>query len=184
MASLASPPAPDVEVLTVPHLRDYAPDQDARVPNDQRAGGSHMRYRNHMDDSDLVLAKVVQKAPCALSGNAYLRAGTRSHLYFEPSQVKAAIVTCGGLCPGLNNVIRELVLSLHTLYGVAEVHGVLYVFNHILGRVVSWRGGGGGRTLSGGWPLTSVAVTVTVAVVCGLWDDMVCVWWYGLGTAM
>jgi 6-phosphofructokinase 1 len=49
--------------------------------------------------------------------------GPREYLYFEPSLVRAAIVTCGGLCPGLNNVIRGLVLELADNYGVHEVLG-------------------------------------------------------------
>lgn len=38
-----------------------------------------------------------------------------------------AIVTCGGLCPGLNNVIRELVHCLHYQYGANNVWGIRYV---------------------------------------------------------
>jgi 6-phosphofructokinase 1 len=52
------------------------------------------------------------------------RAGPRSHLYFQPSQVRAAIVTCGGLCPGLNNVIRSVTRELRRGYGVTTVLGV------------------------------------------------------------
>src|SRR4051812_32046350 len=50
-------------------------------------------------------------------------AGPRSRLYFDPSRTKAGIVTCGGLCPGLNNVIRSLFLELYHTYGVKEVLG-------------------------------------------------------------
>jgi len=50
-------------------------------------------------------------------------AGPRSRLYFDPRQVRAGIVTCGGLCPGLNNVIRSLFFGLHYTYGVPEVWG-------------------------------------------------------------
>lgn len=39
-----------------------------------------------------------------------MRAGPRYNIYFEPSEVRALIVTCGGLCPGINVVIRELVM--------------------------------------------------------------------------
>src|SRR6201986_3766096 len=49
--------------------------------------------------------------------------GPRQHLYFDPVQTRAAIVTCGGLCPGLNNVIRGLVLELADSYGITEVLG-------------------------------------------------------------
>jgi 6-phosphofructokinase 1 len=49
--------------------------------------------------------------------------GPREYLYFDPSRTRAAIVTCGGLCPGLNNVIRGLVLELADNYGITEVLG-------------------------------------------------------------
>lgn len=55
---------------------------------------------------------------------AYHRAGPRKLIYFGPSHVRAAIVTCGGLCPGMNTVIRELVVGLWELYGVREIFGV------------------------------------------------------------
>src|SRR6516225_321408 len=50
-------------------------------------------------------------------------AGPRLKLFFDPKQTRAAIVTCGGLCPGLNNVIRGLVLELADNYGITEVLG-------------------------------------------------------------
>lgn len=50
-------------------------------------------------------------------------AGPRAKLFFDPPQTRAGIVTCGGLCPGLNNVIRSLFLELYHGYGVADVVG-------------------------------------------------------------
>jgi 6-phosphofructokinase 1 len=50
-------------------------------------------------------------------------AGARSRIFFDSNQTRAGIVTCGGLCPGLNNVIRSLFLELHFGYGVREVLG-------------------------------------------------------------
>jgi 6-phosphofructokinase 1 len=50
-------------------------------------------------------------------------AGPRVKLFFDPKKTRAAIVTCGGLCPGLNNVIRSLFLELYYGYGVGEVLG-------------------------------------------------------------
>ena len=50
-------------------------------------------------------------------------AGPRSKIFFNPKETRAGIVTCGGLCPGLNNVIRSLFLELHYGYGVSEVIG-------------------------------------------------------------
>jgi 6-phosphofructokinase 1 len=56
------------------------------------------------------------------------KAGPRELLYFEPTKVTAAIVTCGGLCPGINNVLRSMVLELHHKYRVARVLGYRYGF--------------------------------------------------------
>jgi 6-phosphofructokinase 1 len=53
-------------------------------------------------------------------------AGPRERIFFDPQQCKAAIVTCGGLCPGLNNVIRSAFLQLHHRYGVPTVLGIRY----------------------------------------------------------
>ncbi len=50
-------------------------------------------------------------------------AGPRAKLFFDPARARAGIVTCGGLCPGLNNVIRSLFNELHHAYGVQEVLG-------------------------------------------------------------
>ena len=52
------------------------------------------------------------------------KAGPRQKIFFEPRKTRAAIVTCGGLCPGLNNVIRSAFLELHHNYGVREVLGI------------------------------------------------------------
>jgi 6-phosphofructokinase 1 len=50
-------------------------------------------------------------------------AGAREHLFFNPSETRAGIVTCGGLCPGLNDVVRSLFLEMHHAYGVRDVLG-------------------------------------------------------------
>ena len=55
---------------------------------------------------------------------AFEKAGPREKLFFDPRRTRAAIVTCGGLCPGLNNVIRSAFLEFHHNYGVREVLGI------------------------------------------------------------
>jgi 6-phosphofructokinase 1 len=50
-------------------------------------------------------------------------AGPRERIYFDPSKLKCGIVTCGGLCPGINDVIRAIVLGLRFHYGVSHVFG-------------------------------------------------------------
>jgi 6-phosphofructokinase 1 len=56
------------------------------------------------------------------------KAGPREHLFFQPRTTRVAVVTCGGLCPGINNVLRSLFLELHYNYGVREVLGIPYGF--------------------------------------------------------
>ncbi len=55
-------------------------------------------------------------------------AGPRAKIFFDPSKVHCAIATCGGLCPGTNDVIRAIVLELHHLYSVNHIFGVRYGF--------------------------------------------------------
>jgi 6-phosphofructokinase 1 len=57
---------------------------------------------------------------------AFEAAGPRERIYFDPAATRAAVVTCGGLCPGLNNVIRGLYYELAANYGVPEVLGIRY----------------------------------------------------------
>src|SRR3712207_1815998 len=49
--------------------------------------------------------------------------GPRKRIYFDPAKTRVGIVTCGGLCPGLNDVIRGLVLELSRHYGVRRIVG-------------------------------------------------------------
>jgi 6-phosphofructokinase 1 len=53
-------------------------------------------------------------------------AGPRHKLFFDPAETCAAIVTCGGLCPGINNIIRGLVQELLLNYGIKRVLGIRY----------------------------------------------------------
>jgi 6-phosphofructokinase 1 len=53
-------------------------------------------------------------------------AGPRPQIFFDSSKVKCALVTCGGLCPGINDIIRSIVLELHYGYGVRHIFGIRY----------------------------------------------------------
>lgn len=59
-------------------------------------------------------------------------AGPRKKIYFNPAHVHAAIVTCGGICPGLNNVIRSVVRCLWYRYGVHRISGIKYGYQGLL----------------------------------------------------
>ena len=97
---------------------------DCRIP-------SPMSVMQFIDDTDHVLyhsnLKEIQpfldggeRPPC------FEMAGPREKIYFDPSKLKCGIVTCGGLCPGVNDVIRAIVLSLFYHYGVRTVFGFPY----------------------------------------------------------
>src|SRR5688572_15362727 len=60
------------------------------------------------------------------------KAGPRELIYFDPKKVHAGIVTCGGLCPGLNNVIRAAVMTLWYRYGVRRISGIRYGYRGFL----------------------------------------------------
>ncbi len=76
-------------------------------------------------DQTTILVDIISDSTKTTISRERVRAGPRKILAFHPaSQVKACIVTCGGLCPGLNTVIRELVMTLKKMYGVKEVWGV------------------------------------------------------------
>jgi len=60
------------------------------------------------------------------------RAGPRELIYFTPKHVHAGIVTCGGLCPGINDVIRAIVRCLWTRYGVTRITGIRYGYRGFL----------------------------------------------------
>jgi 6-phosphofructokinase 1 len=60
------------------------------------------------------------------------KAGPREKIYFNPGHVHAGIITCGGLCPGLNDVIRAIVRSLSHSYGVRRISGIRFGYKGLL----------------------------------------------------
>ena len=66
------------------------------------------------------MIKEEQTLPC------FELAGPRGQIFFDPSKLKCALVTCGGLCPGINDIIRSIVLELHYAYGVRHIFGIRY----------------------------------------------------------
>jgi 6-phosphofructokinase 1 len=80
--------------------------------------------RRSVNDALRVPEMIVHDPAAAPSaGLSFELAGPRARLFFDASETRAAVVTCGGLCPGLNDVIRSLYLELHHAYGVKEVLG-------------------------------------------------------------
>lgn len=58
--------------------------------------------------------------------NSFELAGPRENIYFDPSKLRCALVTCGGLCPGLNEIIRAIVLELYYGYRVRNIYGIRF----------------------------------------------------------
>jgi 6-phosphofructokinase 1 len=80
--------------------------------------------RNSINEQARIPAEIVSDLSVpAEAEELFELAGPRPKLFFDPAQTRAGIVTCGGVCPGLNNVIRALFFELHHTYGVMEVLG-------------------------------------------------------------
>jgi len=106
--------------LVVPRLGE------CRIPSPMSgvnfvADDAHVLYHGNLKAVESY-QKAGNKPPC------FEMAGPREKIYFDPSKLKCGIVTCGGLCPGLNDVIRAIVLSLFHHYGVRTVFGFPYGF--------------------------------------------------------
>lgn len=65
---------------------------------------------------------------------SFEKAGPREYIYFEPSKTKAAVITCGGLCPGLNNVIRSIVMELYYRYKVSKIIGIQFGYEGLISK--------------------------------------------------
>lgn len=97
---------------------------------DGRISSSMSGVRFTKDESHVLFHTWIEKIePCLKSGErpkSFEMAGPREKIYFDPSKLKCGIVTCGGLCPGLNDVIRAIVFSLFYHYGVESIFGFRY----------------------------------------------------------
>ena len=89
---------------------------------------SPLAYKVWTDDQKTPI--IVDENLCSDVAEPFLldfeTAGPRKSIYFDPYQAKAAIVTCGGLCPGLNDVIRAIVMEAHHGYNMAATIGIRY----------------------------------------------------------
>ncbi len=93
--------------------------------------GYNSRNQPFVKDTDRVLIEIREKETQErIQRGEQLRAfelaGPRQKIYFDPSKLRCAVVTCGGLCPGLNDIIRSVVLELYHHYGVRNIFGIRY----------------------------------------------------------
>jgi 6-phosphofructokinase 1 len=84
------------------------------VPDDER-----VRF-------DITIGASGGSADAEAEDRSFEHAGPREHIYFDPGTLNAGIVTCGGLCPGTNNVIRAALMELVYHYRVQKVYGFRY----------------------------------------------------------
>lgn len=102
-----------------------------KIPSPIKRGEKGELRRSFVNDTDKVVMDVdlnhinemIQEKQ---SLPAFELAGPRENLYFDPSKVRCGLVTCGGLCPGLNDIIRAIVLELFYGYGVKSIYGFKY----------------------------------------------------------
>jgi 6-phosphofructokinase 1 len=92
------------------------------------SGKSHQSF---VEDTDRVLvhireSEVVEELKKEGPMPSFELAGPRKKIYFDPSKLRCAMVTCGGLCPGLNDIIRSIVMELYYHYGVRNIYGIRY----------------------------------------------------------
>ncbi len=91
---------------------------------------------NYATDDQFILYDISTKPNAPLGPftrqNLLEVAGPREKIFFDPAKVNAAIVTCGGLCPGLNDVIYSIVMSLWHRYGVRRITGIQYGYRGLL----------------------------------------------------
>eukprot|EP00871_Galdieria_phlegrea_P004903 jgi/Galph1/5413/GphlegSOOS_G4064.1 len=92
-----------------------------------------------VSDEETVLVDIVGHISQPTASREFLRAGPREMISFHPKSVKAAIVTCGGLCPGINSVIREIYNTLHHLYGVEEIYGIPFGYRGFYSPDIEYR---------------------------------------------
>ena len=133
------------DYLEVPSLRQNLKPQPS--PLLDRRDSNLLGYEGFVSDDDRVMLQALafgsQESAGATCVNGMsvddvciplpqwgLRSGPRETIYFDPAKVKVAIVTCGGLCPGLNDVVHGLVMTLFNEYGLSkgQVLGIMYGF--------------------------------------------------------
>jgi 6-phosphofructokinase 1 len=107
----------------------------ARINSPIRFSAKQNDGRNHFVSEDQFIIYDIKAVPDKPAESIYKKeqllevAGPRQMIYFDPTHVHAGIVTCGGLCPGLNDVIHAIVMTLWYRYGVRRISGIRYGYH-------------------------------------------------------
>ncbi len=104
---------------------------EATIPSPLTSRGAGSRANSFVEDSDRLIIDVnfermKQRLETGLEPKAFEMAGPREKIYFDSKTTRCALVTCGGLCPGLNDIVRAIVFELTYGYGVTEIYGIRY----------------------------------------------------------
>ncbi|HCE69167.1 MAG: diphosphate--fructose-6-phosphate 1-phosphotransferase [Geobacteraceae bacterium GWC2_55_20] len=111
----------DFSIDRLGECRFPSPMRDGRFTDD----GQRLLYHSGYDELQPFIAAGVEPPALEL-------AGPRDRIYFDPTAIACGIVTCGGLCPGTNDVIRAVTLSLYHHYGVRRIHGFRYGYEGLI----------------------------------------------------
>jgi 6-phosphofructokinase 1 len=103
----------------------------------QAASRGGQRSCHYVDEQDRILLSptLAEFERCQKAGirpPSFERSGPRRQIYFDPSKLRVAIVTCGGLCPGLNDVIRAIVMELWYHYRARNISGIRYGYQGLM----------------------------------------------------
>jgi len=104
---------------------------EAKIPSPVQNRAKGANGITFVSDNERVVIDVqemslVQQIKQGQRPDCFELAGPRANIFFDPSKLRCALVTCGGLCPGLNDIIRSIVLELHWGYGVRNIYGIRY----------------------------------------------------------
>ncbi|MCP4668040.1 MAG: ATP-dependent 6-phosphofructokinase, partial [Deltaproteobacteria bacterium] len=108
---------PDLAVRNLGKCRIPSPMSRVRFINDKE----RVLYHSSLNELEALL-EAGKRVP------GFELAGPRKDIFFDPSRLTCGIVTCGGICPGVNDVIRAITLSLFHHYGISAVFGFRYGF--------------------------------------------------------
>jgi 6-phosphofructokinase 1 len=123
MVSTADQGAITPKDLVVQQLGEPTFDSPLTTMLKNRANSVHYVHESDRVLLDDTLAMAAGRGGAVRELPSFEPGGPRERLFFDPAQTRIGILTCGGLCPGLNNVIRGLVLEASQHYGIKEIFG-------------------------------------------------------------
>ncbi len=119
---------PSFEIPRLGEATFQSPMQLSHAPDDLKS--------NYVNDDERVLYRIeFEGERCTFDSDeagALEKAGPREKLFFDPNKLHAGIITCGGLCPGLNDVIHSIVMTLWEHYGVRRVSGFRFGYQGLV----------------------------------------------------